>query len=627
MSIFGSDFETDIIDDEARVVQWVIWSPTRIREGMRLYEWIDAIRELCYEHMAHSVYFHNIDYDGKFFLPALAEMCDLEGWKLDITANNDKKLILISIRDGKKTILDFRDSYKIVAKNLAEIGDLLGVPKLEGVGGDWHEGWSLETDFTNEEQWIYVRRDAEICQRIAATMAAEGLDRPTLAGCALKYAKILCNLTVPFAWMDIFPPLHPDVYNLMKESYYGGENFSAGKMKITENVKHYDVTSLYPSVMMFDRLPEGRIFRVNKDRTEGRLYVEVFSGRINVKPGGLPWFKFKMSNDAIPEGITASDPVEHCALFHRFVLTSVDIAELEKDYDIERDGPSEYYIFENETVGRFKPYLDHWFAKKKEHSPHGSNPNETLRMIDKLMLNSLYGRMGLTQTFTDTVLAYDEEIDYMVMKNENEHIEMKNNSYMPFAAFVTANARRRWLELARPYYQEDRLIHGDTDSIIVYGDRVGPDELYGDELGQWKDELEDHEDVILIEGGIKKYIELFKPLDGMKKGMKLDDFINVTISGVPQKFEGGHPYRYGCPVGMWVEILDDPDIMKEDLTLGNTDYKIKSQWLRDLYVAWGKDPDHVNTMKLIPENIKGGVRLVQRQYNTATAGFAVRFRS
>lgn len=625
--IYGSDFETDIIDDVGRVVQYAIWSPLRSWTGCTLGQWIADIESLIKERAGHSVFFHNIDYDAKFFLPALKASCESNGWKLEISANNDKKLILISVKDGKKTLLDFRDSYKIVSKNLAEIGDLLGIPKLDGVGGDWKEGWSLDVDFKDPEQWRYVERDAEICQRIADTMNGEGLDRPTLAGCALKYAKILCNLTVPFAWMDIFPPLHPEIYDLMKQAYYGGENFSAGKMKITDDVKHYDVTSLYPSVMMYDPLPEGRIFKVRKDQIEGRQYVEVFRGRLHLKPRGLPWYKFKMASDAIPEGITPSDPVEDCSQFHDFVLSSVDIEQLEIDYDVERDGPSEYYIFEGETVGRFKPYLDHWFAKKKEHSPHGSNPNETLRMIDKLMLNSLYGRMGLTQTFTDTVLKYDPELDYEVLSNENEHVVMKNNSYMPFAAFVTAHARRRWLQLARPYYKVGRLVHGDTDSIIVYGDRIGPEELYGDELGQWKDELEGQDNVVLIEGGIKRYVEIFQSLDGMHRGLKLDDFINVTLSGVPQKFEGGHPYRMGCPVGMWIEILDDPECLLSDLTLGQHHYKIKSEWLRNLYKEWGKDPDDVNTLKLIPQNIKGGVRLVERQYNTANAGFAVRFRS
>ena len=65
---------------------------------------------------------------------------------------------------------------------------------------------------------------------------------------------------------------------------------------------------------------------------------------------------------------------------------------------------------------------------------------------------------------------------------------------------------------------------------------------------------------------------------------------------------------------MWVELLDDPKLITSSFTLGQEDYQIKSGWLRDLYLKNGMDPDHVNTMKLIPKKVPGGVILEERQH-------------
>ena len=70
---------------------------------------------------------------------------------------------------------------------------------------------------------------------------------------------------------------------------------------------------------------------------------------------------------------------------------------------------------------------------------------------------------------------------------------------------------------------------------------------------------------------------------------------------------------------MWVEIIDNPEKILTDDTLGMKDYRIKSQWLRDLYQEHGLDPDCVNTMKLIPVRVPGGVILEERQHKLKDA--------
>ena len=131
----------------------------------------------------------------------------------------------------------------------------------------------------------------------------------------------------------------------------------------------------------------------------------------------------------------------------------------------------------------------------------------------------------------------------------------------------------------------------------------GPDSAamdHGDHLGGWGIE---NRPAVLYEGGFKRYVELAKdPPD------RLADF-SMACAGVPQRVN-----HLGVPVGMWVEILDDPELITTHAQLGQQAYSIRSQWLRKLYEDNGMDPDRVNTLKLIPRRVQGGVILEGHQH-------------
>ncbi len=94
----------------------------------------------------------------------------------------------------------------------------------------------------------------------------------------------------------------------------------------------------------------------------------------------------------------------------------------------------------------------------------------------------------------------------------------------------------------------------------------------------------------------------------------------MACAGVPQRVN-----HLGVPIGMWVEVIDDPEIITTSSVLGHHDYQIKSKWLRDLYTKNGMDPDHVNTMKLIPKKVPGGIILEEREH-TLTDNLTYRLR-
>ena len=79
------------------------------------------------------------------------------------------------------------------------------------------------------------------------------------------------------------------------------------------------------------------------------------------------------------------------------------------------------------------------------------------------------------------------------------------------------------------------------------------------------------------------------------------------------------------PIGMWIELLDDPPLICTQHELGQKHYRIRSDWLRKRYTDAGLDPDDVNTMKLIPKKVRGGVILEERTHRLKD-GMTSRFR-
>ena len=201
-----------------------------------------------------------------------------------------------------------------------------------------------------------------------------------------------------------------------------------------------------------------------------------------------------------------------------------------------------------------------------------------------------------------TTLEWDEELqDYNWVHSPD--LNEDNDAYLPFGMFCTAAARRRLLTYVRACLEQNpySVIHCDTDSVIYYGDECEGIE-YGEHLGTWGLESEP---ATIFEGGFKRYIELANyPM------RSLDDLIGMAAAGVPQKFD-----HQGVPVGMWVELLDDPPLIcRTGAILGHEHYRIKSGWLRRIYEEHDMDPDDVNTMKLIPETVPGGTILRERQH-------------
>lgn len=114
-----------------------------------------------------------------------------------------------------------------------------------------------------------------------------------------------------------------------------------------------------------------------------------------------------------------------------------------------------------------------------------------IELCCKLLLNSLYGRIGLRgESERARILDYRPDADditvYPLGKKRwlaFDKIERESRSNFPFAAFITDNARARLFAA----FKRNDPAYGDTDSIFTTVTKQRFNETRGDGLGEWGD--------------------------------------------------------------------------------------------------------------------------------------------
>ncbi len=604
--IYGLDTETDYNSktQTAFIVQWCIHNGKKAWTGKDLESLKKRLLKLP-GRFKNFIYVHNLNYDLEFFKYALYEIAVENDGDINPVWRKGKA-VSVTLRFNGKTLI-FRDSLKKWQGNLKSMGEAIGLPKLDPPEEDFAEGWSQRVDMDDPEQWKYVIRDAEI---VAVGMRHQhdmGASKATTSGDAWKSAHEIINdgynVKGKTKWDEYFPPLAYELDHALRPAFWGGINISRHRGETVPGpITHLDRVSMYPSVMYFDPLPFGPPIYIGEELPlPDDLYIMKLKIRFNIKEGHIPWMTFKNGVDCAIEDINAGEVVEHCQQWHYMTLTSVDLDTLNMDYDVEIDPeyPTETWIFKS-RIGIMRPYIDKWIKVKKE-----AKKGSAERAHAKRMLNALYGRYSLIQESELCALEYDPEKDDLAWITQLTVSE--NDAYLPYSAFCTAWARRSLTNKIREIvdvYGPEAIIHCDTDSVIYKGEPVGE---IGSDLGQWGIE---HTYKMIHEGGPKRYCGI---LDMAQDSL---DCFSIACAGVPQPEKeittGDRTDR--VPSGMWIHILDDPPIITRNVVLGDEHYRIKSKWLRDLYLAHGKNPDDCDTTKIIGRRVQGGIIFDKRQH-------------
>ena len=280
-----------------------------------------------------------------------------------------------------------------------------------------------------------------------------------------------------------------DLYDELKESYYGGHvdmYIPAGpiakvngfakpddKAIVPHNNKyiyHYDVNSLYPTVMKDYKYPNKlfakfigdiRYMDIYKNLYNSMLgiYNVVVTAPFNIKHPILP---FKNDNFTIfPTGTWTG------------MYCSEELKNAEK-YGYKFEILSGY-LFTSEDL--FSDYVE-TFYKVKENLEKDS----PMYLIAKMLLNSLYGRFGINPNLEKHIIASKKDIDNK-LKTDTAYLDdlidlddfvictfdnsnTRNvNSNVAIASFVTAYARilmSKFMNL-----NHIKLFYTDTDSVFT----------------------------------------------------------------------------------------------------------------------------------------------------------------
>lgn len=576
MRKFTADFETTTNENDCRVWAWglcEIGKPDNFHYGNNLDDFFKVLQD---KRQNYVLYFHNLKFDGEYIFSWLFN----NGYSCieDKKDRKDKTFTTLISDTGQFYSIEIYfevkqknhinkvtiyDSLKILNFSVEKIAKDFDLPIKKG-SIDYHEDRKVGHILTNEEV-EYLKNDVEIMARALEVMFKDNHTKMTIGSDALaNYKSINKNFN------KYFPILPYDIDIDIRKSYKGGFTYLNDVYKEKEVGKGFvlDVNSLYPSVMMYEKMPFGEPIYFTGKYEEDKLYnlyIQTISCSFELKKGKVPTIQIKNNLSFIPNEYVKSSDGDIVTL----TLTSVDLELFLNHYEVSDITYHSGWKFKS-IKGLFSSYIEFWTKRKIESKKEG---NSAMYLISKLFLNSLYGKFGLNPNVRGKYPYLDDE---GVVRYKMTAPEIRDSIYIPVASFITSYARKKTIttsqaikEYTLSKYGKDLYIYSDTDSIHAWG--INPDELSSivdiDDyrLGAWKLES------TFVKGKYirqKCYIELGE-----------DDKLNVTVAGLPKK------------LGKYVDF----DNFKKGMKI----------------LASDKDKEHKLTFK----HVKGGVLLVDTDFS------------
>lgn len=376
------------------------------------------------------IYFHN---GGRFdFLFLIDRLMDRGVVKF---ISRGSSLLGLVFSDGK-TRVEFFDSYALLPASLDKLIKTYDI-KEKKIPIDF----SKKRKFTDKKLQEHLKNDCISLYKILEKFeSVEGYLSPTIAGHSLR--KFRENFFNGDFWN-----VDEKFDEYFRKNYYKGGRVEVYK-GLGKNLYYYDVNSLYPSVML-EKMPVGAPIRT-------KIY----------KKNKIGFYKIKLMED-YEEHISILSIKNENGNFYvsakkgdEFYLISCEIEELKKETKIKIiDG---YYF--SDAADLFTEFVNHYYDIKSKAS------NEVERYISKLILNSLYGKMG--QKLRGENIEMDRgQGDYAVYDAEQGLLLVDSVRRMKFkgvyiASYITALARMKHYQLMKKA-GFDNIYYCDTDSIIT----------------------------------------------------------------------------------------------------------------------------------------------------------------
>lgn len=523
---YVSDFETTTKEDDCRV--WAygcmeIGNKKNLVIGTKIEDFMDwCKKEKC------DIYFHNLKFDGSFIVNWLlhngyTHSDDGLPMTFNTIISNMGQWYMIDICYGykgkKKLHTKIYDSLKKLPFSVDVIGKAfnLGSNKVE-VDPEFYTRERNENHEITEEEYLYIYSDLEVMADALEIQFNQGLKAMTSGSDSLKgYKDVIGTKT----FEKLFPILSLEDNEEIRWCYRGGFtwlNERYANKDIGGGIV-FDVNSLYPSQMYYQPLPFGKPIKFNGKYVEDEaypLYTQHIRCEFILKEGYIPTIQLKNQGLMFKQNeYLKSSKGETVDLY----LTNIDLKLIEEHYDLYNVEYVGGWKFRSK-VGMFKEFIDKWMLVK-------ATNKGAIRMLAKLMLNSLYGKFATNPKVTGKVpyLKEDGSNGFTLPKDENGNVvdEFKDPVYTPIGVFVTSYARNLTIRTAQKCY--DRIIYCDTDSIHLEGTEIPvviKDVIDDNKLGYWKHESTFQRARFIRQ---KTYIE------------EIDGKLHVICAGMPDRIK------------------------------------------------------------------------------------------
>lgn len=319
------------------------------------------------------------------------------------------------------------------------------------------------------------------------------------------------------------------VEDFIRDSYCGGRT-EVFKPRLLTQGFHYDVNSLYPSVMIDGEYPIGKPFFSESDVTaehyytcwkEDRKGLGFIQAKVNIPMQHIPPLPVKMGKLCFPCGVvTGVWPYEELEYAEREcgveILEYMAVCHFEKTFKVFHNFVGEFY-------------------KMKEKGKQ--TDNKPLTMLAKLILNVAYGYTGMRRddkTQLDSIENADKHDDIVFSNHEMGYVEFPadiKSDYIQvqIASYVTSRARLVLLKGLKQIEKDGgNVYYCDTDSIVS-DIPMHPDMIHPTDLGKWD-----------LEG---------KPIKGLFLKPKvytelLEDETNIKFKGISKETQETLNYEY-----------------------------------------------------------------------------------
>lgn len=641
--IMVGDFETTVYKGQTYTEVWASGlCPLFSEEALifnsinETWEYLKSLRQNV------KVFYHNLKFDGAFWLSYFIQHTDLEQalekqseteytWvkKTDMwnnsfiyTISDMGQWYSITIKVNNKYIT-FQDSLKLLPFSVSRIGKAFKT-KHQKLDMNY-EGFRYAGCHITQQEKEYLKNDLYVVKEALELMLSQGHTKSTIGSCCL--AEFKSSFFDRPHYTDYFPDLKDTAFEIdgksinadtyIRNSYKGGWTYlkSGKENTIYHNGLTADVNSLYPSVMHSE---SGSIYPIgtphfftvennelpkdllNLVKLKKAYYFIRIRTRFYLKKDKLPFIQIKnnmyykstemLETSDIYDKKTnkyyryrmneAGEPIPNIVTL---TLTMTDWELLKDHYDLEDleilDG-----CWFSAQIGIFDDYIN----KYREIKTHAKGAE---RELAKLYLNNLYGKMA-TNDNSSFKVAYLKDDNSLGFINVTEHD--KKLGYIPIGSAITSYARNFTIRTAQDNYKY--FIYADTDSIHC---NCTPDKLknvpvHDTAFCHWK--LESFWDKAIFVRQ-KTYIEHITHENQEQIEMP---YYNVKCAGMPQKCKN-----------LFLKSMEG--VSKKDL-----DSNIYSQEEKDFLKTKRSLKDFKIGLKiygkLLPKRIEGGIVLQETTY-------------